>query len=257
VIVLYELGRELLPDADARRAAVYLAIFPVSFVFSMAYPEGIVLPAIALAGLYAIRGRWLYCAVCEFAATLARPESLFLVIPIAVLALRHWRHSTPPCRARSFVAVLAAPLALATFMLYLWRTLGDPFAWTTAERIWGRSFSLDGVYRAGVQLMAAPKDHNYWLFRDAAFCALYLGLIAVAFLAARVAWPWSVAGALTVLLPLASGSVTSDARFGLLALAVFWGLAVLGRHRWIDWGLRIASPTLLAAAVFVIPLHFP
>jgi hypothetical protein len=104
--------------------------------------------------------------------------------------------------------------------------------------------------------MAAPKDHNYWLFRDAAFCALYVGLIVIA-LWARVPWPWVVAAALTVLVPLASGSVTSDARFGLLALAVFWGLAVLGRCRWVNRSLLIVSPLLLAAAVFTIPLHFP
>lgn len=256
LIALYELGRELLPDSDARRAAVYLAIFPLSFVFSMAYPEAFVLPAIALAGLFAIRRRWLSCSVCAYAATLARPEGLFVIIPIAALTFRYWKTSTPSGRARSLAAVLAAPFAIATFMFYLWRTLGDPLAWNEAERVWGRAFSLEGVYRAGVQLMAAPKDHNYWLFRDAAFCAVYLGLIAVALLA-RIPWTWVLAAALTVLLPLASGSVTSDGRFGLLALVVFWGLAVLGRRRWLDLGLRAASPALLAAAVFVIPLHFP
>src|SRR5689334_17973743 len=48
LIAMYELGRALLPESQARRAAVYLAVFPYGFVFSMAYPEGL---ALALVGL--------------------------------------------------------------------------------------------------------------------------------------------------------------------------------------------------------------
>src|SRR5262245_1023140 len=54
LLALYALSRELLPETDARRAAVYAAIFPVGYVFSMAYPEAIVLAASALAGLFAL-----------------------------------------------------------------------------------------------------------------------------------------------------------------------------------------------------------
>ena len=36
----------------------FLAIFPFGYVFSMAYPESVVLAAIALAGVAALRGRW-------------------------------------------------------------------------------------------------------------------------------------------------------------------------------------------------------
>jgi hypothetical protein len=66
-----------------------------------------------------------------------------------------------------------------------------------------------------------------------------------------------LAGAVTVLLPLWSGSVTSDARFGLLSFAAIWGLAVVGRYRAADWVVRIAGPALLVAAVVTIPLRFP
>src|SRR3954451_6665486 len=39
LLAMYELGCLLLPESQARRAVVYLAIFPYGFVFSMAYPE--------------------------------------------------------------------------------------------------------------------------------------------------------------------------------------------------------------------------
>jgi len=215
-----------------------------------------VLAASALGGLFALRGRWLACSACVAAATLARPEGLFLVIPIAAIAWHQWPRLSFWARARSTAAVAAAPLALASFSIYLWRTLGDPLAWSKAERAWGRWFSFNGVYRAAVELAAAQKDHDLWLYRDFAFCALYVVLLVLA-LHAGVRWSWVLAAALIVLLPLESGSVTSDARFGLLALPVFWGLAVVGRRRWLDRALRVVSPSLLAAAVVTIPLHFP
>src|SRR5439155_4996230 len=68
LVALYELARCWLPEADARRTAVYAALFPLGYVFSMVYPESLVLAACALAGLLAWRGRWTGAAVAAAAA---------------------------------------------------------------------------------------------------------------------------------------------------------------------------------------------
>ena len=68
---------------------------------------------------------------------------------------------------------------------------------------------------------------------------------------------WIVFGLAIVLLPLASGSLESDARFGLLALPMYWGLAVVARRRWLERGLLVLSAVLLLAATATIPLIFP
>ena len=88
VLAFYELGRELLPEQDARRAAVYLAVFPMGFVFSMVYPESLVFAAIALAAFFALRGRWIAAALAGAVAALARPEGVFYVLPLAVIVVR-------------------------------------------------------------------------------------------------------------------------------------------------------------------------
>ncbi len=256
LLAAYELARAYLPEADARRSSIYLAIFPFGFVFSMAYPEGVVLPLVALAGVLVLRERWLAAGICAAAATLARPEGILLAVPIGACALRRWGRLDQWSRTRAVAAVLAAPAALGSFSAYLWWALGDPLAWTKAEQAWGRSFSATGVYRALVALAEAPAHHNTWLYRDAGFCALYLLLLGVA-LRARLPRSWVAAGLGMVLLPLASGSFTSDARFGLLALPVFWGLAVLGRRPRVHRAVLCAGPALLAAAMLMIPLRFP
>jgi len=54
-----------------------------------------------------------------------------------------------------------------------------------------------------------------------------------------------------------SGSFNSIARFGLLAPAVIWGLATLGRSSRADAVIRGLSIALLAGATAAIPLAFP
>jgi hypothetical protein len=68
---------------------------------------------------------------------------------------------------------------------------------------------------------------------------------------------WVLAGALMIVLPLWTGSFTSEARFGLLALPVYCGLAWLGRRRLADWSLRLGSAALLAVGTVTILLHWP
>src|SRR5207237_1362940 len=58
LVALYELVRVWTDERTARRAAVYAAIFPVGYVFSMVYPEAVVLAGMSVAGVLAARGRW-------------------------------------------------------------------------------------------------------------------------------------------------------------------------------------------------------
>jgi hypothetical protein len=254
VFALYELARLLLPEADARRAAVYAALFPYSFIFSMGYPEGLALATIAWAGVLALRGRWAGCALLAAASALLRPEGVFVVIPVAALAWQRARRGPWPERSLAATAVLAAPAAVVSFSLYLWHVTGDVFAWSRAEHTWGRQFRIDGVAHAFAQLVTGGSSG--WFWRDAAFAAVYVVAICVA---ARGGVPvaWIAAGAAICLLPLTSGSFESSARYGVLALPVYFGLAVLGRQLWFDRTMRFVAPAVLVAMSFTIVLNAP
>ncbi len=252
-LVAFEaLTRELLGAATARRATVYLALFPLGFVFSMAYPESLVLLTISLTALAALSGRWGIAAACGALGTLARPETMFVAAPLLVLALRERR---PARRGIAFGAVVAPFAALGSFALYLGIHLHDPLAWTHAERAWGRRFTPFGLVVAVRQLPRAFAG-NPWVARDVAFFVLYLGLITLA-RRSGVGWAWIVAGAAVVVLPTFSGSFHSLGRFGLLAPAVYWGLAAAGRGPRADRAIRWGCAVLLVAATFSLPYVFP
>ena len=255
VLAFYELGRELLPEQDARRAAVYVAVFPMGFVFSMAYPESLVFAGIALAAFFALRGRWTAAALAGGVAALARPEGLLYALPLAVIVLRRRHELSGLERGRALAAVFAPAAALLTYPLYLSWSLHNVYAWTWAERGWGRAFRPNGLVTALVHLPAALQAHP-WLARDLVFAALYVLLLVIAW-RAGVPATWVAVGVLILVLPLWSGSFTSEARFGLLVLPAYWGLAVLGRRRAVGLALPAVCLVLLAAGTLTLPLAFP
>jgi hypothetical protein len=255
LVAFHALSTELLGDDLARRATAYLAVFPLGYAFSMEYPESIVLALVAAAALAALRGRWGIAAVCAGAAALARPEGLFVALPLLVIAWRRREELTPVKRGVALGAVLAPFAAIASFSLYLWATLGEPMAWSVAEQAWGRHFAPLGIADAFGGLGRAFA-HDAWITREVVAAVVYLALLAAA-ARARVAWPWIVSGAAVVVLPLFSASFDSIGRFGLLAPAVFWGLAALGRDPRLHRLILTLSFPLLAAAVVVLPLRYP
>jgi hypothetical protein len=223
LLFLYELVRQWLPEADARRAAVYAAIFPLSYVCSMAYPEGLAFAAVTGAGVLAVRGRWLSCASAATAAALLRPESLLVAIPIAALAFRRRAALGQVQRMCALAAAAAAPAGVAAFALYQWWALRDPFAWLRAEHAWHRRFAVHSVWRAAAEFV--PGNASGWVYRDILACIVYVALLVCAF-RAGVPRAWVLAGAGMVLLPVCTGSFVSDGRYGLLALPVFAGLSM-------------------------------
>lgn len=255
LVAFHALSEELLGEGIARRATVYLAVFPFGYVFSMEYPESIVLALIAIAALAALRARWGMAAACAAAAALARPEGLFVALPLLAIAWRQREILTPARRGLALGAVLAPAAAIASFSAYLGSVLGDPMAWSQAQEAWGRHFSPLGLVRA-IDGLGGSFAHDAWVTRDVVAVFLYLGLL---YAAARVhvPWPWLVSGAAIVVLPLFSGSFDSVGRFGLLVPAAFWGLAALGRDPRFNRLILGLSVPLLAAAVVVLPLRYP
>ena len=256
IVAFYELGLRVLGDRDAaRRAACFMAVTPMGFVFSMSYPESFALALSSLALLAALGERWLLAAALATAAVLARPEAGALALPLASIAWSARAGLGPGERGRALAAVLAAPVAIATYPLYLEWSLHDAAAWGQAQTRWGRAFSLGGPLHVLEHLPRKIASEPV-LGRDLAFLVLYAVLLA--FAARRgVGAAWIVAGVLVLALPLFSGSVESEGRFGLLAIPVYWAVGLLVRSRRGELVVRIGSLALLVVWVLVLPYLWP
>ncbi len=74
IVAFYHLGCRLLPEQHARRGAIFLAVTPMGFVFSMAYPESLLLALVVLAALAALDGIGFAAALLAALSVLTRPE---------------------------------------------------------------------------------------------------------------------------------------------------------------------------------------
>jgi hypothetical protein len=214
-----------------------------------------VLALICVAALAALRGHWIVAAGCAAAAALARPEGLFVALPLAAIAWERRRTLDPAGRGLALGAVLAPAAGLAAYPLYLARVLHDPLAWSRAEQAWGRRFAPLGFVKA-VTTLPAEVSQNTWVVRDVVFLVLYLALLVVAW-RSGVPRAWLLAALGIVVLPVFSASFASIGRFGLLAPPLFWGLAELGRSRRADHAIVGVSLVLLVTATATVPFMFP
>jgi hypothetical protein len=255
LVLFHALSREVMGAAIARRATTYLAIFPLAFVFSMAYPESLALVFICGAPLAAMRRHWWLAAACAACAVLTRPEAIFLALPLAGIAWSQRRELGVWSRGGAIAATLAPLAALGGFSLYLATVLNEPLAWTKAESAWGRSFYATGLFRALAHLPFALFAGG-WGARNAIFFVLYLVLFAVAW-RAGVPKLWIAAGAGAVVLPVFSGEFTSDARFGLLAPALIWALASITEKPWARRTVIALSLSLLVLGTLSLPHVVP
>jgi len=255
LVLFHTLSRRIVGDELARRATTYLAIFPLAYVFSMAYPESIAIVLIAAAGLAALEQRWWLATVFAAAAALARPEGVFLALPLAGIAWQQRKELGSFRGGAALTAVLSPLAAVAAYPLYLNTVLDDPLAWTEAQHVWGRSFHVTGVFTAFARLPYS-LSRNGWIVRDVVFFLLYLALLLVAW-RIRPARLWTLAAAGIVVVPVFSGVFNSAARFGLLAPPLFWGLASLTRNELAHRMVIGASLVLLVLGTLSIRYVFP
>jgi hypothetical protein len=230
----------------ARRTVLYLAIFPLTFVFSLPYAESLFLLLALAAFALTWHDRWWWGSVAAALAVLARP------VGIALLPALAWRrYRTEGRRLSAYLPLLLLPLAELAFFLYLgWRTGNFMASPDAQERGWGRGVS------------ALPWVLVYTLWHDVIeaghlrfvihilFTLLWCGLFYKAW-RMRMPAEYLIYAALLVLLPTSGGLLVSMGRFGMVAFPLFWALAEWGEDERVDTLVKTSFPLLLGALVMI------
>ena len=199
---------------DASRAMFYLAFFPTSYFLSLPVTEGLFLALTLGATLLALQGRWLGAGVAGGLATATRFAGI-LLLPLLLLL--------PAERRRSRFWLALVPCGLAAFMAHLYRVTGDALAFVHVQTQFGRTFSWRALL---TQLHMFAEPWNLVALNAAA--ALLLVAVALHLLAKRE-WAFGLYTLGSALLPLASGSFQSMARYAAVAFPLFLWLAARGR----------------------------
>jgi hypothetical protein len=236
LVLLYRLAEPRLGADGARRAVLYLALFPLTLFLLAVYSEGLFLLLAVAAFALAERRRFLGAGIATGLALLTRPFGVALLPAVALVA---WRSGE---RRRALLSLAAAPALAALYPLLLWREVGDPWAFVHAQDVWHRQLSpagpLGGIWE-GIRVVVTGDTPTGSAPLHATAVNVE-GLVALVLFAALtiVAWrrfgaPYGVFAALSIALPLSVPSerwpLLSLPRFGLVVFPFFLALASLGR----------------------------
>ena len=238
LVVFYLLTESEYDEATARRAVLYLALFPTAFFFFAPYSESLFL-LLAVSSLAAARrGRWAIAGAAGALASATRSVGVLLPVPLAVEAFHRWKE-----RREGLLGPLlwsaAAALGTGLYLFFWWRTSGDwlaplhqqatwlrepTFPWETVASATREAFRWPGVYPGGYHLLD-------WL-------VVVPAVAAAVWVAARArpvfsAYTWaSLLAPLVLVFP--GRPFMSLPRFLLTMFPLFWAPAILaGRRPWV------------------------
>jgi hypothetical protein len=229
-VLLYRVARERLGLAGARRALLYLALFPTALFLQAVYSESLYLALVLAAFVLAERGRFLGAGVAAGLAMLTRPVGVALLPALAVLA---WR--TADRRRELLRLAISVPIAAAyPVLLSIWTQ--EPLGFLRAQDgIWQRELSwlgpLGGIWHGITILFADRSLHDTAInLSQLGYTVLFLGLAVVVW--RRFGAPYGLFTAFSLAIPLSFPSerwpLLSMSRFGLVIFPLVLALAALG-----------------------------
>jgi hypothetical protein len=252
LLYLYKLIEHEYNRHVAQRATFYVSIFPTAIFFSAVYSESLFL-FLTVASFYYVRERrWLMAGVFGFLAALTRAEGVLLAAPLfiewAIAAkeggrefFRYWVDDI----VKPLIGMALVPLGLAAYMAYLWVLSGDPLRFTHVQSHWGRHFAPPWASVANTVQKIAHAHAPQTIANQAlelAFTVLMLTVLVIGLRRLRLSY--IVYMALSIVIPMCTGSLMSMPRFALVLFPMF---ALFGL-----WGAR---PTFGNAYVaFSLPL---
>jgi hypothetical protein len=246
-LLLEGLAEKRLGHDGARRAVLYMAVFPMALFLQAVYSESLFLFLTLAAFSLAERNRYPAAGVAAGLAILTRAAGLALLPALVLLA---WQSRD---RRRGLAGVgLALPIA-AIYPLVLWQQLGDPWAFSDAQDRWHRHASpagplggiWDGVVAGwrgleqfvvghGTHVSGANPMHAAATNLQAlVYLVLFLALTFVAW--RRFGAAYGLFAAVSLAIPLSYPSsrwpLLSLPRFGLVIFPLFLALASLTSDR--------------------------
>ncbi len=271
-LLLHRMAEERLGADGARRAVLYLAVFPMSLFLLAVYSESLFLLLALATFLLAERGRWLSAWTTAGLALLTRIAGLALLPALLLMA---WR---APNRRRALIGAVIPAGLFAAYPAYLAARTGDGWAFLHSQGLWHRHISyagpLGGIWDglrsgwAGIeQLASGSHTHRYWTavpladsdpIRTAAInlsALAFLGLFAVLSVIVwrRFGAVYGIYCVVGLAIPLSAPSnkwpLLSMPRFGLALFPIFLALAVLGGRPRAHTAILAMSAILLGVAV--------
>jgi hypothetical protein len=252
MVVLYFLTSSELSEDAARKAVLYLAVFPTSFFFLAPYSESLFLLLSVTSFWAARRGKWPLAGAAGALAALTRNLGLLLLPALALEAMHQWRerqNAGDPAGGRALAWSLlwsaSVGLGTAAYLAYWQWFAGDWLRPITNQGLWQRVSSLPwntlGQATRDTYQYAGAYPGGYheldWVIVVPALAVA--GYALARFRPAYGFYTWA-----SILVPLCFSflgrPLMSVPRFLVVLFPIFWGLALLAERKRIPHHLIVA-----------------
>lgn len=240
LIVLHRFTQQVFGSREiARRAILYLAVFPFSLFFTRVYAESVFLLTTVVAVSRAYNGRWAQAGVWGALATLCRPNGILIAVPLGLMALKLQGNPPPRTIAARLAFLLPIPLALAGYSFYTYTLSGDPVAWLSAQSAWGNSIGNPpwGLLLSMLHQLVEHGWYEYFFVAPQAPFRLFHGLTALLFLVfvpsmfRRLGVPLAAYVLASLLVPLSASELEGIGRYASVLFPAFMLAATLESPR--------------------------
>ena len=237
LVLLVRLARPHLGEARAVRAAALFALFPFSFVFTMAYSETLTLVLIVLSFLAVERGYAGRAGIAFGLASLTRAQSAFFLVPLLLAARKQGGG-----RLR-WLALGLGPLATLSYIVWVAFFTGSWNGYFGSYAAWGRN---SGGAAAGSGSVATALSGPLALYFGALMICLMFAVGLFVFARRdRIPIEYLAIPAIALVMLMVTGSLEAVGRVVLLSFPYSWILASREHPLW-WYGWPVLSVTLLA-----------
>jgi Gpi18-like mannosyltransferase len=224
------LARELWNVRVATTAMVLVAVFPGSFVLSMAYSESTMMLFATATLIALVRQRWWLAALLGVLTTATRPNGVAIVLAGCACVWIARRDRT--VRWRALVATAVMPIGLIAVISYIGSAAGERWVWFRVQReAWDEGLSFGwSTLRFVAEWLVAPLGSPTRALTAASLIVIVIGLLALRRTRAHPALVAYTVG--VVALMLSPATVTARPRFVITA----FGLLLASAAWWEDHG---------------------
>ena len=166
----------------------FLLAFPTTFFFGVVYTEGLFFMLFILSLYFLQRKNFWAAGLCAALSSFTRLIGIFLIIPFffQLIAEKHINFKNFKFVIKNYIFLLVSPLlGLFSYMVFLWKTTGDPLFFFNSQPIFGAHRSthlilLPQVYFRYLKILFTANRNFQWflsLFEMSVFSFVFIILV--------------------------------------------------------------------------------